>query len=262
MKRTHGCSVAGSSVVRLCLLPAVFCLLFSVTGCGRKSSLLLQRQARGPLLAESTVAQAVRWTLEPGNQTKTVGDVDVTVLHAGPQYLQQLFSNKSVFGEYAGLNPYFPEQVVFYVKVTNRSGKKIRIDPGDFVLLDDRGSQYALLGIDYTTALEEAKTPTATVTRGMLEDARPGYFGVGLPIGKFMGAKPQRRYALLTMAGLQAGVMHHGVTYDGLIVFWAPNQQATQLKLLLTNIKTDFNANDWPQTSLEVAFDFTATVSR
>ncbi len=245
-----------------CLLLTTYCLLLTTVGCGRKSSLLLQRQARGPLVEESTVARAVHWTLEPGNQTKTVGDVDVTVLHAGPQYLQQFFSNKQVFGEFAGLNPYFPEQLVFYVKVTNRSGKKIRIDPGDFVLLDDRGSQYALLGIDYTTALEEAKAPAATITRGVLEEARPGYFGVGLPIGKFMGAKPQRRYALLTMASLQGGVIHHGVTYDGLMAFWAPNHQAKQLKLLMTNIKTDFNANDWPQTSLEVAFDFTATVSR
>jgi len=64
------------------------------------------------------------------------------------------------------------------------------------------------------------------------------------------------------MASLQGGVIHHGVTYDGLMAFWAPNHQAKQLKLLMTNIKTDFNANDWPQTSLEVAFDFTATVSR
>ncbi len=244
------------------LLLAACCLPLASMGCGRKSSLLLQRQARGPLVEESTVAHTVRWSLEAGHQTKTVGEVDIVVMHQPPEMLDQFFNNKRIFGEYAGMNPYFPEQLVFYVKITNRSGKKLRIEPNDFVLLDDRGNQYGPLGIDYTTALEEAKSPTATVTRGVIEDVRPGYFGVGLPVGKFLGAKPQRRYALLTMAGLQGGVIHDGVTYDGLIAFWAPNQQAKQLKLLLTNIKTDFNANDWPQTSLEVPFDFTATVSR
>ncbi len=77
-----------------------------------------------------------------------------------------------------------------------------------------------------------------------------------------MAAKPQRRYALLAMASLQSGMIHDGVTYDGLIAFWTPSQEAKKLTLLLTNIKTDFNANDWPQISLEVPFDFTATVSR
>jgi hypothetical protein len=129
-------------------------------------------------------------------------------------------------------------------------------------VLDDRGSQYGALGVDFTTALEEAKAPTATATRGVLEDARPGYFGVGLPIGKMVSAKPQRRYALLAMASLQVGVLYPGVTYDGWVAFWSPNQEAKKLTLLLTNIKTDFNANDEPQTVLEVPFDFAATVSR
>ena len=245
-------------VVSGCVLVAAA----GLAGCGHKSSLLLQRQARGPLVEESQVAQVVHWVLEPGTVTKTISDIDITVMYGSHDFLQKFFSNKDIFGEYAGMNPYFPEQLTFYIKLINRSGKKLRIDPGDFALLDDRGNQYGPLGIDYTTALEEAKSPAATVTRGVIEDARPGYFGVGVPVGKFMATKPQRRYALLSMANLQAGMIHSGVTYDGLVTFWAPSRQASKLTLLLTNIKTDFNADDKPQTSLEVPIEFTATSSR
>jgi hypothetical protein len=49
------------------------------------------------------------------------------------------------------------------------------------------------------------------------------------------------------------------VVYDGLVAFWSPHQETTQVILLLANVKTDFNANDWPQTTLEFAFDFTAS---
>ena len=41
-----------------------------------------------------------------------------------------------LFGAYAGLNPFFPEQIVFYVKIANHSGEKLRLDPDRFVLLD------------------------------------------------------------------------------------------------------------------------------
>ncbi len=229
-----------------------------VMGCGsHTSSLLLERQARGPITEERAIAQQSRWVLEPATQVKTQEGVEITITFASLEYLTNLFNNQQIFGDYAGLNPYFNEQMVFYVKIANQSGKKLRVDPNEFVMLDDHGNQYYTLSPDYANALAEARAPMSTVTRGVLEEARPGYFGVGLPVGRIIG-KPQRRFALMKMSTLQAGSLFHGVVYDGLIAFWSPHRDATRLRLLATNIKTDFDANDWPHKSLEFVFEFTA----
>lgn len=229
------------------------------TGCGGKtSSLLLERQARGPIEEEQAVAKPIAWVLEPITQTKTQSGVEVTVTHANIAYLNQLFTNKQIFGGYAGLNPYFREQMVLYVKIANTSGKKLRFDPREFTLLDEKGNQYQSLGPDYATALAESKAPMATMTRGVLEDARPGYFGVGVPVGKIIG-KPQQRFALLNMASLQAGYLYDGVVYDGLVAFWSPHRESQKLTFLLANIKTDFDPADFPQAVLDIAFEFTAS---
>ncbi|MBI3324121.1 MAG: hypothetical protein HYZ92_02465 [Candidatus Omnitrophica bacterium] len=230
-----------------------------MSGCGnRKSALLLERQARGPVIEESEIASQLQWALEPVTQTNAQDNVDVSVTYASAQFLQEFFNNKQIFGAYAGLNPFFSEELVFYVKFNNHSGKKIEFNPDEFMIVDDRGNQYQSISSDYTNALAEAKAPMATLTRGVLDEARPGYFGVGLPVGKIL-AKSQRRFALLKMASLQRGVLHDGVVYDGLVVFWSPHRGAKELKLLVTDIKTDFKADDKAQKALEFAFRFSTS---
>ena len=109
------------------------------------------------------------------------------------------------------------------------------------------------------TALGESRRPVATTTRGLLESASPGYFGVSLPIGKAMAQKPQGQFALLQQSALQSGYLYPGVVHDGLITFWNPPAGQRKLRLLVTNVKTDFDANDWPRLSLEFPFEFSAT---
>ena len=231
------------------------------TGCSRKSSLLLERQARGPMAEESAIARTEHWALDPVQQTKTLQGVEISVTYATREYLREFFSNRQVFGPYAGMNPFFGEQFVFYVKITNQSGKKIRIDPVSFVLLDDKSNQYQTIGADYGNALAESKTPVATLTRGVLEDARPGYFGVGLPVGKIIG-KPQQRFALTKMSSLQGGYLYNGVVYDGLIAYWSPHREAKKLTLLLSDVKLDFGPDDFAKASLDFPFEFTATQTK
>lgn len=226
-------------------------------GCGgKKSSLLLERHARGPLEETALVASRVAWKLEPVTQTQEQRKVEVSVTFASQDYLRQFFSNHEVFGPYAGHNPYFLENLVFYVKIANRSEERIRINPAEFVLVDDRGNQYSTINEDYVTALAEAHAPVATVTRGVVEEARPGYFGVGLPIGKLFAAKPQGRFALIKQSSLQNGWLYPGVVHDGLIAFWSPTPKATTVRLVIANVKTDFDASDFPQTTVEFPFTF------
>jgi len=235
-------------------------VLIVVAGCGgRKSSLLLERNARGPIDEALLVAHRLEWHLEPVRQTQTKGDVEVTVNHASREYLDNFFKNKNLFGAYAGRNPYYLENLVFYLQIANRSQEKMFVDPGAFVVVDDRGNQYATVGMDYVTALAEARAPFAAATRGVIEEARPGYFGLSLPVGKIVSAKPQGQFALLKQSSLQGGYYHPGVIHDGLIAFWNPSVNATKVRLRVANLKTDFSADNLPQTSLDFEFDFTAT---
>ena len=234
-------------------------MLMILSGCaGRKSSLLLERQTRGSLSEEALVGRAVPWHLQPVTQTKTQKGMEVTVTYASREFLKGFFSNRATFGDFAGTNPFFPEHLVFYVKIANHGDKKITINPGEFAVTDDRGNQYHVLGQDYITAFAESRQPMATLTRGVLEEARPGYFGVSLPVGKIFAAKPQGRLALLSQSALKPGPLFPGTVYDGLISFWSPPAAVKTLRLLLTEIKTDFDADDLPKTSVDFVCEFDA----
>ena len=238
-------------------LAGVLCL----GGCAsKKSSLLLERQARGPIEEENEVAKAANWHLEPVMQTQAKNGIDVNINFCSHEYLKNFFANRNVFGIFAGPNPYYAEHMVFYVKIANKTDKRIRINPVDFTLVDDRGNQYSVVGVDYVTAFAESKKPVSTTTRGLLEGASPGYFGFSLPVGKMLASKPQDQFARLQLSSLQAGYLYPGVTHDGLIAFWNPTLKSTKLKLFIGNIKTDFDADDKPRTSVDLAFDFVATI--
>lgn len=235
-------------------------VLLTVAGCGtKKSSLLMERNARGPIDEALLVAHRFEWHLEPVRQTQTKQGVEVTVNHASREYLDNFFKNKNLFGAYAGRNPYYLENLVFYVQIANRSDERVFVDPGVFVLVDDRGSQYAVVGVDYVTALAEARAPFATATRGIIEEARPGYFGLSLPVGKMVSSKPQGQFALIKQSALQAGYYYPGVSHDGLIAFWNPSVNATKIKLFISDIRTDISPENLAKSALNFVFEFTAT---
>ena len=233
------------------------CAVFMICGCGQKtSSLLLERHARGPLNESPSVARRVDWKLEPLSLTQSQKNVDVTVTFASQEFLKGFFGNKNVFGKFAGTNPYFLENMVFYVQITNKSNEPLFINPVQFVVVDDRGNQYTPINEDYVDALANAKAPMAVMTRGVLEDARPGYFGIGVPVGKLINMQPQGRFALIKQSSLQPGLIHPNVVYDGLVAFWSPSTNAKSLKLFVTDLKTDFDPEGVPKTSLEFPFGF------
>ena len=237
------------------------CTVLLASGCGaaRQSSLLLERTARGPLEEAPTVGREISWKVTPLMQTKSQAGIDVTVNYASQEYLNNFFNNRRVFGKMAGQNPYYPENFVFYVNIANQSGKTIRIDPIEFCLVDDKGNQLSTIGVDYVTALADYRQPVSTATRGVLEEARPGYFGLSLPIGKFFAQKPQWRFALIKQSSLQTGYLYTGVVYDGLIAFRNPSTDAEKLRVIMPGFKMNFDANDVPKDSFDFVFDFGVT---
>src|SRR3989338_2464159 len=232
------------------------CLIAGCGSSGKRSSLLLERYARGQLAEATLAGGVVDWTLTPITQTQEQRGVAVTATYATRDYVRKFFTDREVFKEFAGQDPYFPENLLFYVKIANKSQKKLRALPGDFVIVDDRENQYSPVNVDYITAYAEYKAPMSTLTRGVLEDARPGYFGVSLPVGKIVSSRPQGRFALIQQSSLQSGYIYPGVTHDGLVAFWNPNRLAKHLRLLVTNLKTDYDANDMANSALEFAFVF------
>ena len=228
-----------------------------LAGCASKtSSLLLERHARGPLAETPSVAHRMDWQLEPVTQTLEQGKVEVNVTFASSKYLREFFSNRDLFGGFAGSNPYFLENVVFYVKIANRSAERILLNPVEFILTDDRGNQYSTINEDYVTAIAEARAPVSTMTRGVIEEARPGYFGVGVPIGRMFATKPQGRFALIKQSSLQGGFLYPNVVHDGLVAFWSPSIQAKGVRLLITNVRSGFDATGSPKASMEFPFTF------
>ncbi len=157
------------------------------------------------------------------------------------------------------MNPYFPENLVLYVRVANHTTQRIKIDPNDCVLLDDLNNQYQSLPQDTITALAEYRAPVATFTRSTLREARPGYFGVSVPAGGMMAGfvgNPQQRLALLKQVNINQGVLYPGVVYDGFIAFWTPHRAATTLRLV-GPVTTEINANDEPQKFVDFELPFT-----
>jgi hypothetical protein len=235
-------------------------VIVMATGCsGRKSSLLLERQARGPIEEEPAVGAAVAWRLTPESSTAAKNGVEVTVRYASPEYLKELFANKAIFGQYAGKSPFYPQHMVFYVQVANKNAGKIRLSPAEFAIVDDRGNQYAPVGVDYVTAFGEALRPVASATRGVLESASPGYFGFSLPVGKLFAQKGQGQYALIQQSALQTGYLYPGVVHDGLVAFWNPPHGQRTIRLYIANIKTGFSPDDLPTATVDFQFDFAAT---
>ncbi len=230
--------------------------LMLVWGCARKSSILMERPMRGLLVAAPDIGQPVHRVWDPGTQVQTQEQVTVRVTVATHEYLTSFFGNTRIFGEFAGQDPYFPEQLVFYVNIANDGANRIYINPGEVVLVDDKGNQYAPLNVDYVTALAEFRSPVSTTTRGILEGASPGYFGFSIPVGRLLVTKPQGRFALIKESSLQTGYLYPGVVHDGLIAFWNPSTQATKLRLVISNIKVSFDASDRPTKSLDFPFEF------
>ncbi len=227
-------------------------------GCAsKKSSLLLERAAHGQMADTTMVARGLEGRLEPLTQSKTDKDVEISVTYASSDYLKDFFSNKEVFGPYAGKNPYYPEHLVFYLKAANKSSGRILIDLHDIVLVDDHGNQFSAIGLDYVTALGDSKTPVSNVTRGMIEDARPGYFGFSLPVGRMVTSKSQGPFALLKQSAFESGYLYPGVVHDGLVAFWAPNRSAKQIKLFVSKVRTEFNPDDTAKSAVDFIFDFT-----
>lgn len=195
--------------------------------------------------------------LVPPTASLSKEGIDVTVRYASPEALDRFFEKKEVFGDLAGKNPYPAGILVFYVKVANHSGKRIQVNPDQFVLIDNLNIQYAELSADDLSALHDARASVWSFAKAT-GDLAPGPYGAPLKVAGALGGRSGRRlHYLMKQVRLGAGYVHPGIAYDGYVAFPMPHPDAKSIRLLIYNLKTDFNAADEPTASLHFEFPFT-----
>lgn len=203
---------------------------------------------------EEKKKEMVPIVMDPMTASLSKSKIDVTIRYATPEELDRFFENKGVFGSLAGKNPYPPATLVFYVKVANYSDKKIRVNPDDFVLIDNLNIQFAELSPDNISALYESRANMWAFAK-TTGDLAPGPYGIPLQVaGSLGGGGGRKLHYLIKQVRLAGGAVHPGIAYDGYVAFPRPHPNAVSIRLLIANIKTDFDAADVPASSIDFEF--------
>jgi len=225
-----------------------------LTGCQGGFTAVQRPKGQIELRRPEGLLGAVRLT--PSVHTLSKEGVDVTVRYASPEELKAFFLDKKIFGRLAGENPYPQETMVFYVKIANHSGKKILVDPEHFVLIDDLNIQYAELSPDDISSLYEARTDLWSFAK-TTGDLAPGPYGAPLKVAGALGKSGGRkRHYLIKQVRLAAGYVYPGIAYDGYVAFPRPHPNASNVRLLIYNIKSDFLPSDIPTHVIDFEFSF------
>lgn len=234
---------------------ATVAALALVVGCSRATP--MPRQLKGQLELEQAEPPKIKLKMAPPVAVSEKQGIEVTIRHASKAELDRFFSNKVIFGKYAGDNPYPEPTIVFYVKISNKSGHRVRILPEEFALIDDLNIQYIHLSPDDISAMYEAKGDFWSFAKST-GDLAPGYYGAPFKVaGVLSEGSGRRANYLIRQARLTGGHVHNRVTYDGYVAFPRPHPNAKTLKVILANFKTALDAADAATESIDFEFDFT-----
>ncbi len=240
------------------ILISIISIFFNAS-CASQSPVVFERQEkrRITLLRAKDIKESIkrRILLEPLTQTQAKEGVEVTVRYATQKELVEFFMNQDIFGANAGASPFLPNMIVFYIKISNQGNEKIRLDPSEFVMIDDLNTQYSYLSPEYIATLHETRGTIYTIAR--TAEAAPGLYGagVGLATDITKGRSGRKRF-LLAQSALSGGYIYKEIVYDGYIAFFKPNKLASQLRLIIPNIKTSFGPDDRPLSSADFEFKF------
>ena len=229
-----------------------------ISGC--RTGFPVVERPKGEIELRSPEALTEEIKVGPPTASLSKDGIDVTVRYASPENLEEFFENEKIFGKLAGKNPYPPDTLVFYVKVANHSGKKIMVLPEHFVLIDNLNIQYSELSADNLSAIYDSKANMWAFAKAT-GDLAPGPYGAPLKVAGALGAGGSRKlHYLIKQVRLSAGYVYPGIAYDGYVAFPRPHPDSSSLRLLINNLKTDFNAADVPANAIH--FEFPLTVEK
>lgn len=210
---------------------------------------------KGEIELRQPVVSRVAMVIDPATASLSKSGIDVTIRYASPEDLDRFFENREVFGALASKNPYPPDTLVFYIKLFNHSGRKIKVNPDDFVLMDNLNIQYAELSPDNISALYEAKANVWSYVK-TTGDLAPGPYGVPLQMaaGALGSAGGRKLHYLIKQVRLAGGYVHPGISYDGYVAFPRPHPKASLIRFLVANLKTDFDPADYATAVVDFEF--------
>ena len=244
-----------SSVKILACVAGFGCFLLLAPGCGGGFATI--ERPKGQIEFRQPEVLKTSYIVDPVTASQSKSGVDVTIRYASPEDLESFFEKQEIFGKLAGKNPYPRDSLIFYVKVANHSGKKLKVDPNDFVLIDNINIQYSELSPDDISTLYESKASMWSFAK-TTGDLAPGPYGAPLKVAGALGEGSGRKmHYLIKQVRLAGGYVHPGIAYDGYVAFPRPHPKATSLRLVVGNLKTDFNPADLPGTALDFEFPFT-----
>lgn len=227
--------------------------IFLLSGCA--SNYVYIQGRKGQLTAESKFDYR-KYKLSPLKQEDEKDGVKVGVEFIPYPELNKIFQDKHTFGHLAGENPYPPGVIVFKVRIENNSDSRIYLDPGNFVVIDDLGTQYMYINADRIIDIYQAKSFIYTFAK-TTSDFASGIYGPSAGLVKGLaGRRLERKKALLKSIELTGGYVFPGVIYDGFVCFLMPNPKAKRIKFVLSNIKTAFDVNDEALGSVDFVFKF------
>lgn len=229
-----------------------------ISGCGGGFANI--ERPKGQIELRQPKEEPTEILVDPATSSLSKDGIDVLIRYASPKELDSFFEKKDIFGDLAGKNPYPPNTMIFYIKLANHGGSKMKVNPDDFVLIDNLNIQYAELSPDNISALYESKANVWSFAK-TTGDLAPGPYGAPLKVAGALGGGGGRKlHYLIKQVRLAAGYVHPGISYDGYVCFPQPHPSAVSVRLLIGNLKTNFDAADAPTTSVD--FDFPLNIKR
>lgn len=233
-------------------------LVFS-SGCAlQRPALFPEKQSKEEFVLMGTKEvkekQKFKIVLDPQEAKATDKGIEITIRYVTPGYLKNFFKRADIFGR-PKKNPYPPEVIVFSVKVANNSGGRIKVEPLEFVMVDDLNSQHSSLSPEYIAALYNKGTISMFAETGA--EYAPGLYSAPFGVAQTIaGSSLRRRLSLLREVSLSGGYVYDGVVYEGYVSFFKPNPKAKTLNLILPNIQTRFDAQGNATETVDFQFIF------
>ncbi len=196
------------------------------------------------------------YTLTPIQQQKEEEGILVSVEYIPKESLQDIFLDKKIYGIYAGKSPYPDGTTVVRVRVENKTESRVLIDPDNFVLLDELGTQYLYISPESIKEIYESKSLIYDFMRSKSLPAS-GIYGTALGTAQGSGGRGvNKKFVLLKSVELRGGYIYPGVSSEGYLCFLNPDPKAKNIKLIISNVKTSFDVNDEALGRVDFKFDF------
>ncbi len=229
-------------------------ILIFILGCAsQRPALFLDKRSKGELSLLKT-EEAKRVTLNPQEISVVNKDIEITVKHATPEYLESFFKRTDIFNK-AKKNPYPREVIVFLVRIVNNRGSRIKVEPHEFIIVDDLNIQHLYLSPEYIAALYDKGAISMFAETGA--EYAPGFYSAPFGVARTIAGRPlRRRLTLLRKVALIGGYVYDSVIYEGYISFFRLNPKAKILNLILPDIKTDFDTAGKATDSVDFNFKF------